>query len=130
MLKALRRSTLLSVGLPVLVITAAFSLPYAASAQVQIGSVFNSQGPAPATGPRDIVGSADSPPNGTVTGAIQAIAADPGDPNTLYVGAVNGGIWKSTHRGFAWTAPAERPASPSTSPLNLPPTHSTPSTLR
>jgi hypothetical protein len=32
-----------------------------------------------------------------VTGAIQALSVHPTDPNTVYVGAVNGGIWKSVN---------------------------------
>jgi hypothetical protein len=31
-----------------------------------------------------------------VAGAIQAIAVDPNNANTLYVGTVNGGVWKTT----------------------------------
>lgn len=32
-----------------------------------------------------------------IVGAINTIAAHPSDANTLYVGAVNGGIWKTTN---------------------------------
>jgi hypothetical protein len=35
--------------------------------------------------------------DGEVAGAINAIAAHPTDANTLFVGAVNGGIWKTTN---------------------------------
>jgi photosystem II stability/assembly factor-like uncharacterized protein len=35
--------------------------------------------------------------DGEVTGAIQALAVHPTDPDTIYVGAVNGGIWKSVN---------------------------------
>jgi photosystem II stability/assembly factor-like uncharacterized protein len=44
--------------------------------------------------------------NNPVTGAIQAIAVDPHNANTVYVGAVNGGVWKTTQAGGsspAWT---------------------------
>ena len=34
-----------------------------------------------------------------VTGGIQALAVHPTDPMTIYVGAVNGGIWKSVNAG-------------------------------
>jgi hypothetical protein len=37
-----------------------------------------------------------------VTGGIQSVAINPTDPNTIYVGAVNGGIWKSVN---AMTSP-------------------------
>jgi hypothetical protein len=35
--------------------------------------------------------------NNPVTGAVNAIAIIPGDRNTVYVGSVNGGVWKSTN---------------------------------
>jgi photosystem II stability/assembly factor-like uncharacterized protein len=37
------------------------------------------------------------PPNDEVSGAIHAIAAHPTDANTIYVAAVNGGIWKTSN---------------------------------
>ena len=37
------------------------------------------------------------PPDNEVCGAIHAIAAHPSNPDILYVGAVNGGIWRSTN---------------------------------
>jgi len=36
-------------------------------------------------------------PSNPVSGAINAIATDPTNPNLVYVGTVNGGIWKSTN---------------------------------
>ncbi len=36
-------------------------------------------------------------PNRQVTGAIHTVFAHPTDANTLYVGSVNGGIWKTTN---------------------------------
>src|SRR4051812_26587290 len=42
----------------------------------------------------------------TVTGAVEAIATDPGNANIVYVGAVNGGVWKTTNATAAdpnWT---------------------------
>ena len=36
-------------------------------------------------------------PNKDITGAISAIAISPADPNIIYVGAVNGGVWKTTN---------------------------------
>ncbi|MFT6948737.1 MAG: photosystem II stability/assembly factor-like uncharacterized protein [Vicingaceae bacterium] len=35
-------------------------------------------------------------------GRVNAIALDPNDPNTIYVGAPAGGIWKSTNNGIDW----------------------------
>lgn len=39
---------------------------------------------------------------GIVSGRVRAIAVHPGDPNTVYVGASAGGIWKSTDGGASW----------------------------
>jgi photosystem II stability/assembly factor-like uncharacterized protein len=36
-------------------------------------------------------------------GRITCIATDPTDPETLYVGAAGGGVWKSTDAGATWT---------------------------
>jgi hypothetical protein len=33
---------------------------------------------------------------GPVAGAVEALAPDPGDPDLLYAGTVNGGIWRTT----------------------------------
>ena len=32
-----------------------------------------------------------------MAGAIQAIAVDPNDPQTIYIGTVNGGVWRTTN---------------------------------
>src|SRR5580700_3590629 len=53
--------------------------------------VWVSQGPAPNTH-----GQVEKIGNGEVNGAIRAVALHPRDPNIVYVGAVNGGIWKTT----------------------------------
>ncbi|MCA8995749.1 MAG: hypothetical protein KDA80_02160 [Planctomycetaceae bacterium] len=36
-------------------------------------------------------------PNNQITGAIHTVLAHPTNPNILYIGAVNGGIWKTTN---------------------------------
>lgn len=45
---------------------------------------------------------------GWVTGRVTSIAIDPNDPtgNTVFVGAANGGVWKSTNAGDFSTSPA------------------------
>src|SRR2546427_1415139 len=35
-------------------------------------------------------------------GRAKAITGIPGAPNVFYIGAVNGGIWKTTHFGRTW----------------------------
>jgi hypothetical protein len=69
-----------------LVIATAFALPTAAFAQVQVNQNFVTQGPAPAFGPTGVSRSADAPPNGTVTGAIGPVIADPLNASRLFVG--------------------------------------------
>ncbi|MCX6224043.1 MAG: T9SS type A sorting domain-containing protein, partial [Bacteroidia bacterium] len=39
---------------------------------------------------------------GTVGGRVRAIAVHPTDPQTLYIGAASGGIWKTTDGGANW----------------------------
>jgi photosystem II stability/assembly factor-like uncharacterized protein len=36
-------------------------------------------------------------------GRTRAVAGDPAQPNILYIGAVNGGVWKTTDYGRIWT---------------------------
>jgi hypothetical protein len=49
--------------------------------------------------------------NPVAAGAIQAIAIDPKDKNTVWIGSVNGGVWKTTdfHPGEATHAPTWKP---------------------
>src|SRR2546426_1787192 len=37
-------------------------------------------------------------------GRVTAVAGIPGDPNTYYVGAAAGGVWKTTDGGNSWDA--------------------------
>ncbi len=63
------------------------------------GGAWRSLGPSPTQGAQVSV-----PPDNEVTGAIQSIAAHPTNADILYIGSVNGGIWKTTN------ATAARPA--------------------
>ena len=36
-------------------------------------------------------------------GRVSGVAFDPADPNTFYVAAASGGVWKSTNSGATWT---------------------------
>jgi photosystem II stability/assembly factor-like uncharacterized protein len=42
-------------------------------------------------------------PTLAVAGRVISIAFDPVTPDTVYVGAANGGVWKSTDRGKTWS---------------------------
>ncbi len=42
------------------------------------------------------------PANLTSTGRLSAIAVHPTDPNTIYIGAAQGGVWKTVNAGTTW----------------------------
>ncbi|MHB1686873.1 MAG: FlgD immunoglobulin-like domain containing protein [Ignavibacteriaceae bacterium] len=39
---------------------------------------------------------------GNIGGRVRAIVVSPSDPNTVYIGSVSGGIWKTTNGGTSW----------------------------
>ncbi len=41
---------------------------------------------------------------GNVGGRLRSILINPTDPNTMYVGAAGGGVWKTTNAGTSWAA--------------------------
>ncbi|WP_295458904.1 autotransporter-associated beta strand repeat-containing protein, partial [uncultured Thiodictyon sp.] len=85
---------------------------------------FVAQGPAPSTGPNVTVQSADLPSNqGSVAGAVGPIAVA-ADGKTMYIGAPNGGIWKTNDGGRSWTALSDNQASLSISSLAIDPSNS------
>ncbi len=55
--------------------------------------IWREQGPGPTLFDSNTV----VPPNSPVSGAINAITPSPTDPDLLYVGTVNGGIWRTTN---------------------------------
>lgn len=55
------------------------------------GGTWQALGPAPTQNAQ-----LQMPPNNEVSGAIQSIAPHPTNPNILYVGAVNGGVWRTS----------------------------------
>src|SRR5258708_9473632 len=113
------------------VLAAAFALPTAAAAQLQVNQNFVTQGPAPSFGPADIVQSADAPDaqHGQVAGAVGPVVTAPLDPNTLFVGTPWGGIWKTTNGGTTWTPLTDKQATLSISSLAYDPTDPTRGTL-
>jgi len=44
---------------------------------------------------------------GNIGGRTRALLIDPHDPNTMYAGAVSGGVWKTTNGGASWYAVAD-----------------------
>jgi len=83
---------------------AALALLTAIAAQAQPGVVgsWELQGPAPA-----LDGQVENViPDDEVVGAVHVVLAHPTDPDVLYIGAVNGGVWKTTNATAAspdWT---------------------------
>ena len=46
-----------------------------------------------------------------VAGRVNAVAIDPRDNNTVYMGAAEGGVWKTTNGGLNWTPLTDQQAS-------------------
>ena len=68
---------------------------------VRAGSAWVWRGPSATQGAQGNV-----PPNNQATGAINAIAPHPSNANVLYIGAVNGGVWRAANATAAqptWT---------------------------
>jgi len=86
------------------------------------------QGPGPATGGQveNVI------PNDEVVGAIEAVVAHPTDADTIYVGGVNAGIWKTesaTNPSPNWTNLTDEFPSLSIGGLDMDPTDPTHQTL-
>jgi hypothetical protein len=90
-----RGNVRLATGLCVLfALVAALALPAGVHGQpppISADKPWKSQGPGPATGGQ----SENVTPNNEVVGAIHTVLAHPTDPKTVYIGAVNGGVWKT-----------------------------------
>lgn len=72
------------------------------------------------------------PPNNEVCGAIQALAPHPTNANVLYIGAVNGGVWRTGNALAAsptWTPQTDALPSQSIGALAFDPTDATHQTL-
>ncbi|HBL27723.1 MAG TPA: RTX toxin [Acidobacteria bacterium] len=88
---------------------------------------WTSQGPGPAVG-----GQAEIPPDSEVVGAIHTVVAHPTDAKTLYVGAVNGGVWKTVNSQSAnpnWKPLTDGQATSGIGALDLDPTDPQANTL-
>lgn len=91
------------------------------------GGTWTPLGPAPTQSAQVSV-----PPSNEVSGAIQAIAAHPTNADILYIGAVNGGIWKTTNATAAqptWTPQTDTLPSQSIGALAFDPTDASRQTL-
>jgi photosystem II stability/assembly factor-like uncharacterized protein len=58
---------------------------------------------------------------GNVGGRTRSIAIDPTNPNTIFAGAVTGGVWKSTNGGASWFPTSDLMANLNVSTLAMDP---------
>lgn len=108
----------------------AFLLKRAAAPAIpttQVGRTWTALGPAPTQSAQLTV-----PPNNEVSGCIQALSLHPTNANILYIGAVNGGIWRTANGTVAsptWTPLTDTLDSLSIGALEFDPTDGTFQTL-
>jgi len=60
----------------------------------------------------------------TDSGRVTSMAVDPNDPKIVYLGAAEGGVWKSTDAGAKWTPLTDQQASLSVGSIAIDPTNS------
>ena len=94
---------------------------------VEVGGTWVPLGPAATLG-----GQVTVPPNNEIGGAIQAMAIHPTNPSIIYIGAVNGGIWRTANGTAAspvWMVQTDSLPSLSIGSLEFDPTDATSQTL-
>ncbi|HEY9422495.1 MAG TPA: RTX toxin, partial [Thermoanaerobaculia bacterium] len=92
----------------------------ALSSSLAPGGIWLPQGPGPT-----IAGQAEGMENNEVVGAVHTVAAHPHAAGTYYVGAVNGGVWKTTNgtsQNVKWTRLTDGQSSNSIGALEFDPT--------
>lgn len=83
-------------------------------------------------GPQPLTGGQSEALNESQVGAVNAIAAHPTDADIIYIGAVNGGVWKTingTNDNPTWLPTSDDQQSLSIYDLNFDPTDATNNTL-
>src|SRR5215813_7057329 len=102
--------------------------PTVITLKIVVGGTWTAQGPGPI-----LNGQVENiSPNNEVVGAIHTVAAHPTDANILYVGGVNGGIWRTGNAKAAsphWTPLTDNLPSLSIGALEFDPTDPTNRTL-
>ncbi|HEY6191355.1 MAG TPA: SBBP repeat-containing protein [Bacteroidota bacterium] len=74
-------------------------------------------------GPRSAIRNLSTDPakTDTISGRMETVAIDPDNPQTVYIGAANGGVWKTTNGGTTWIAKTDTQKSLSSGALALDP---------
>lgn len=119
-----RRAILAVLAATTLAVAGPVSIP-AAQAGPTLPTTFTLQGPAGITGGQvEGLGAQNNP----VAGAVKAVVPHPTDPNVMWVGSVNGGVWRTTNATSAtptWTPLTDTQSSLSVGALDLDPTFPT-----
>ncbi len=90
---------------------------------VKVGGAYANQGPGPITG-----GQVENLTDDHVTGAVEVVVPHPTNADVLWIGAVNGGIWRTDNATAAsptWTALGDSQPSTTVGALRLDPTDGT-----
>ena len=98
---------------------------------IVVGGSWTAIGPAPIPNGQTIPADANgiSLTQAPVSGRLTAIAIDPADPNTAYVGAAQGGVYQTRDGGTTWTPLMDSADTQAVGSLELDPTDSTGNTL-
>ena len=101
----------------------------AISPLIPVGPAWTALGPAPIPNGQTIPADANgiSLSQARVSGRVTAVAIDPADPNTAYVGTAQGGLYQTRDGGATWTALMDNAMTLAVGSLELDP--SDPSTL-
>ncbi|HEX6901198.1 MAG TPA: RTX toxin [Thermoanaerobaculia bacterium] len=100
-------------------LAALVATPGPALSQLSPGGFWLPQGPGPT-----IDGQAEGMENNEVVGAVHTVLAHPHAAGTLYIGAVNGGVWKTTNatsQNVKWTRLTDQQSSNSIGALDFDP---------
>jgi hypothetical protein len=95
------------------------------------GPTWTALGPAPIPNGQTIPADANgiSLTQAPVSGRLTAVAIDPSNPSTVYVGAAQGGVYQSGNGGLTWTALTDSAMTLAVGSLKLDPSDATGNTL-